>query len=241
VALFRAQCHAATPDAEQGKPPDQEQPTGGEQRGAFPLVGARNPLTRDQIAPGNAAGTDRGEAVNGRMITGLEDFLDRLLGLNVNATELEFGQMAWRGVGVFFFAILLVRLGARRLLAHSAGFDIVVAIVLGSVLSRAINGQAPFFPTLGVSALLVALHHLLATLAFHSHWVSQRVKGRPRILVRNGEVDRAEMCRSKITADDLDENLRLHGNVGKISDVAEARLERNGAVSVVKRSASESK
>ena len=174
------------------------------------------------------------------MIARLETFFDHLLGLDLDATELAFGQMAWRGFVVFSFAIVLVRMGARRLLAHAAGFDIMVAIVLGSVLSRAINGQAPFFPTLGVSVLLVALHHLLATLAFHSHWISERVKGRARILVRDGKINRDEMSHSKITMDDLDENLRLHGNVREISDVAEARLERNGAVSVVKRSATES-
>ena len=167
-------------------------------------------------------------------MTGFQDFLDELLGLSVDATDLAFSQMAWRGFIVFWFAILLVRTGARRLLAHGAGFDIMVAIVLGSVLSRAINGQSSFFPTLGVSALIVALHYALASLTFRSHWLSERVKGRARVLVRDGEVDRQQMGRSNITDDDLDEYLRLHGNVRDLSEVAEARLERNGAVSVVK-------
>jgi uncharacterized membrane protein YcaP (DUF421 family) len=168
------------------------------------------------------------------MLNRFEDFLDELLGLSVEARDLEFDHMAWRGLVVFCYAVLLTRLGARRLLAHSAGFDIMVAVVLGSVLSRAINGQAAFFPTLGVSALLVLLHHVLATLTFHSHWLSQLIKGRPHVLVRDGKMDRVQMARSKITNDDLDENLRLHGNVRNAADVAEARLERNGAVSVVK-------
>ena len=161
-------------------------------------------------------------------------FFDQLLGLDLAPGDLELGHMAWRGVIVFAFAVLLVRLGARRLLAHSAGFDIMVAIILGSVLSRGINGEADFAATLGVSALLVALHHTLATLAFHWHPLSQFVKGRPHVLVRDGVADREQMRRSKITDDDLDENLRLHGNVDDLKSVAEARLERNGAVSVVR-------
>jgi uncharacterized membrane protein YcaP (DUF421 family) len=166
--------------------------------------------------------------------TRIEYYIERLLGLNLGPSELDFDHMAWRGVIVFCFAVFLVRLGARRLLAHNAGFDIMVAVILGSVLSRAINGESAFFPTLGASALLVLLHHVLATLTFHSHWFSQVVKGRAHVLVRDGKVDRDEMCRSKITHDDLDENLRLHGNVSELAQVAEARLERNGAVSVVK-------
>src|SRR5215212_10860240 len=97
------------------------------------------------------------------------DVVDRLLGLSVEAQHLNFGHMACRTIVVFCLAVTLARLGARRFLAHNAGFDIMVAIVLGSVLSRAINGQAAFFPTLGASAVLVALHHVLATLTFHSH------------------------------------------------------------------------
>lgn len=168
------------------------------------------------------------------------DFLDRLLGLGIDAEELGFRHMAWRTLMVFIVAVALARLGARRFLAHNAGFDIMVAICLGSVLSRAINGQAAFFPTLGASILLVSLHHALATWAFHSHAFSQWVKGRPRVLVRDGKIDRRAMARAKITDDDLDENLRLHGNVDSTDDVLEARLERNGSVSVVKAKRDES-
>lgn len=171
------------------------------------------------------------------MVATFQDLLDRLLGLTLDADQLEFHHMAWRTLIVFAVAVVLARAGARRFLANNAGFDIMVAIVLGSVLSRGINGQAAFFPSLGASILLVGLHHLLSTLAFHSHWFSQLVKGRPRVLVRDGEVDRAEMRRAKITDDDLDENLRLNGSIADTGDVAEARLERNGSVSVVKANA----
>ena len=147
--------------------------------------------------------------------------------------DLEFRHMAWRTFVVFCVAVLLARLGARRFLAHNAGFDIMVAIALGSVLSRAINGQAAFFPTLGASILLVGLHHVLATLSFRWHWISVLIKGRSFTLVRNGTVDRREMARTKITDDDLDSNLRLRG-VARRDEVEEARLERNGAISVVR-------
>jgi uncharacterized membrane protein YcaP (DUF421 family) len=178
-------------------------------------------------------------AVSEYMVDGGREFFERLLGLGLSAGQLEFHHMAWRTFIVFCVAVTLARLGARRMLSHSAGFDIMVAVVLGSVLSRGINGDAAFLPTLGASALLVLLHHLLATLTFRSHWLSQLVKGRPRMLVRDGKLDRREMARSKITFDDLDENLRLHGNVRATDHVAEARLERNGAVSVVKSGRSE--
>ena len=166
----------------------------------------------------------------------LHDFADRVLGLNLQASDLHFSHMAARSLIVFTFAVLLARVGNRRMLGHSAGFDIMVAIILGSVLSRGINGQAAFFPSLGASALLVLLHHIMAKLSCHFHWFSLLVKGRPKTLIRAGKPDPVEMRRCSITHDDLDENLRLSGNIARPAEVAEARLERNGNISVVKAS-----
>jgi uncharacterized membrane protein YcaP (DUF421 family) len=168
------------------------------------------------------------------MFAEIWEMVDRVLGLHLEAANLGFGHMTLRAMIVFCVAVVLARVGNRRLLAHNAGFDIMLLVVLGSVLSRGINGQAAFFPTLGVSAVLVGLHHLVATLALHSHWFSQLAKGSPRTLVRRGQVDQAAMRKAKISGDDLEENLRLNGGVSDVREVAEARLERNGSISVVK-------
>lgn len=164
--------------------------------------------------------------------------LDTLLGLSLEAKDLGFGHMAARALVVFACGVILARVADRRMIGHNAGFDIVLMVVLGSVLSRGINGQAAFFPTLGASAVLVLLHHLVAMLALRWGWFSKLLKGAPRTLVRDGRIDRAELKRNKITDEDLDENLRLNGGVRDASEVAEARLERNGSVSVVKKNGS---
>lgn len=169
------------------------------------------------------------------MLHRLWEFANELLGLELGAGELAMRHMVWRTVIVFTFAIVAIRLAVRRLLGHNAGFDIIVAIVLGSVLSRAINGEAAFFPTLGASVLLVALHYVIASLAFRFHRFSELIKGRAYVLVRNGEIDVASMRRCKITPDDLHENLRLNGGTIAQESVAEARLERNGSISVVRK------
>lgn len=178
-------------------------------------------------------GTWSGKAVSCGMFDLFWVWLEQLLGLGRDSMDLEFRHMAWRAVIAFAVAVALARLGARRFLANNAGFDIMLAIVLGSILSRGINGQAAFFPSLGTGILLVALHRVLATFAYQWHWFSVLVKGRPSVLVRDGDVYRDEMCRVKITSADLEESLRLHGNITDPADVAEARLERNGSVSVV--------
>jgi len=169
------------------------------------------------------------------MSTSTYALLNRWLGLQVQSHDLSWQQMALRTVVVFAFGVILMRLADRRFLGHNAGFDVLLGVVLGSVLSRGVNGQAAFFPTLLASAVLVALHRLLGTAAFHSHVFSAALKGPIQVLIREGRVDLRQMRRNKISQDDLEENLRCNGNVADPADVREARLERNGQISVVKR------
>lgn len=163
----------------------------------------------------------------------LAEFLDALLGLSLPPHLLQTSHVAWRTAIVFFAGVALVRLANRRLLGRNAGFDVLLGVLLGSVLSRAINGTAPFGPTLVAGALLVALHHLLAAAATRWHGLSRLVKGQPHVLVRDGRVQPAALARCDLSAEDLEEELRLQGHTGDPREIAEARLERTGTVSVV--------
>jgi uncharacterized membrane protein YcaP (DUF421 family) len=161
--------------------------------------------------------------------------LDHCLGITPDGAGLTFFQMSFRAVLVLLWGIILVRIGDRRLLGRNSGFDMLLMVVVGSVLGRAIIGQGAFLPELGACGVMVLLHHLLAVVACHSDAVSRLLKGRPLLLVRNGAIDRQAMRRGRITPDDLEENLRLNGNVCAAAEAREARLERNGSISVVRR------
>jgi uncharacterized membrane protein YcaP (DUF421 family) len=160
--------------------------------------------------------------------------LTQLLGLHTPVHALSWSQMGARTLVVFIFGLVLVRLADRRFLGRNAGFDILLAFVLGSVLSRAINGQAPFFKSLGASALLVLLHRIVAYIACRWPPFSKLIKGEAVILVKNGQPDQRALHALDISEDDLAENLRLNANLGELAEVAEARLERNGQIGVVK-------
>lgn len=81
--------------------------------------------------------------------------------------------------------------------------------------------------------LRAGLHWFFANLAFRSDRFGTLVKGKTRILIRDGEVDWDEMHRSHISKDDLLSALRLQANVCGWEQVREARLERNGEISVI--------
>jgi uncharacterized membrane protein YcaP (DUF421 family) len=143
------------------------------------------------------------------------------------------GVMALRTVLIYAATLVLVRLGSRRLLSKPSAFDVIVAIMLGSIMSRAINGSAPLFPTLVAGAVLLLMHWLFAMLATRSHWLSVSLKGTRIKLVRDGKVLKDGMRRAKITEDDFAEALRLQLHDDDVSKVQEAYMERSGAISVI--------
>jgi len=165
------------------------------------------------------------------MLEAIGRVLEVALGLGTD--EITALQMLLRTVIIYTFTLTIVRWGEKRFFGKNTAFDLVLSIILGSVISRAINGGAPFFPTLLASVALVAAHRLLAVLAFHSDRFGDWVKGQSRVLIRDGEVDWDAMEASHLTEHDLMGELRLTGQVDDTGRVALAHLERSGDVSVI--------
>ena len=143
-------------------------------------------------------------------------------------------QMSARAVLVFLFGVALVRLGGARAFGKWTALDIVVSIIICLSLSRTLTGNTPLIPTLVSTAVLVALHAVLAQASLRFHPLSLLTKGRPCPLVEDGRVDERALKRHGVGRHDLEEALRK-GGVEDPSQVRLAMLERNGDISVLKR------
>ena len=165
----------------------------------------------------------------------LHDFFISILGPDGQAKELTLLQICIRGLIIFVVGLVMVRIGDRRSLAEKTGFDTLFIVLLGSVLSRAINGTAPFFTTIGASIVLVLTHRVSAFGAYHSHAFGKLIKGRDVAVVRDGAVDWKMMQRHLISKHDLEEDLRLDAKTDDISKIKMARLERSGDISFIQK------
>ncbi len=103
------------------------------------------------------------------------------------------------------------------------------------MLSRAINGTAPFFTTIVAAIALMIIHRIFAYGAFKSHWFGKLIKGQPRTLVRDGEIDWEMMKQNLVSKHDLDEDLHLDAKTEDVSMIKIARLERSGDISFIKK------
>src|SRR5918911_3547035 len=91
------------------------------------------------------------------------------LGLGQEAKEMTVGQMALRAAVVYVVTVAVVRLAKKRFMGRATAFDVILGIMLGSIVSRAVTGNAPFFPALAAGAVLVAMHWLFSSIALRWH------------------------------------------------------------------------
>ncbi len=114
-----------------------------------------------------------------------------------------------------------------------AALDIIVSVIVGSNLSRALTGQASLGGTLAATTALMVLHWLLAQAAARSAWLAGILEGTPIELGRGGSVDQAAMRRNSVSHRDLDEALR-QSSVEDVSKTHRVVLEPSGKITVLK-------
>ncbi|GIJ21967.1 DUF421 domain-containing protein [Micromonospora lutea] len=155
--------------------------------------------------------------------------------LGIGADELTSGQMALRAVLTFIVSVAIVRFGHKRLFGKSTAFDLVVAVMFGSIMSRAITNSLDLVGVWLAGLVLVLMHRLIATISYHVKSFGPLVKGNPVLLVEDGQVRSAGMRKSHVSLADLDEALRGSGSEPDLSRVRLAYLERDGSISVIPR------
>lgn len=165
----------------------------------------------------------------------MSDLLDYLFGPHADSHTITAVQMTTRAVLVFFAALGLLRLSGPRTFGGSTAFDMVVKIMLGAILSRAVVAASPFWGTLLAGLAFVLLHRALAWASYHFDWVAKLVKGQVYVLAEKGQPNPEQLRRLKLSEKDLHEGLHENGNVATLADTEAVYLERDGSISVVKK------
>lgn len=164
---------------------------------------------------------------------GLMKGLEWVLGLHAEPKDFNLLQVCLRSVLTYLVGLAILRLGRNRFLARESAFDVVLAFILGSVLSRAINGTSPLLLSLAASVLLVCIHRALAWLSFRSPRFERLIDGRPDRVISDGRLIPKSARRHLLSSANLEESLRLRARLKDLSQVEEACVEVNGEISFI--------
>lgn len=154
--------------------------------------------------------------------------------LGIGSQSITWYQASLRTVIVYIAALVMVQIGRKRFIGKSTAFDFIVGIILGSLVTGAINStSAPFLGTLVAGFVLVGLHWLFAYITFKSDRLDNLLKGSSRQLVENGEILWDAMEKSDITRDDLLQQVRTVNHTEDLASIKKAFFERSGDISMI--------
>ena len=140
-----------------------------------------------------------------------------------------------RGVVVYLFLIVLLRLTGKRQVGQLSPFDLVLLLVLSNAVQNSMNaGDNSLVGGLVSATTLVGVNWLVGLATYRSKRLEAVVEGRPEVLIHNGRLFENVLSEAKLTHHELDAALRQAGCTC-VADVHSAILENNGSISVTPR------
>ena len=142
------------------------------------------------------------------------------------------GELVLRAVVVYVFLFTVFRLGGKKHIGEMAPFDFVILLILSESVNGALIGEEKSVTGGLISAAtLIGLVHLANYFTWRSKKVERIFEGVPKILVRNGQVNKEAMAEEKVTYSELIEALRREGHTS-LANIRFAVLENDGTITV---------
>ncbi len=148
---------------------------------------------------------------------------------------LPWWELLLRGVIVYAFLLVLIRITGRRQTGMMTPFDFILLLILSNTVQNAMNGgDNSLGGGLFLAGTLVVINWIMLILSRHFRLVHWVLVGRPAFLVRDGEIQEKVMHRERITHHELMSALRQAG-LANIEQAKDVILETNGTISVIHR------
>lgn len=150
------------------------------------------------------------------------------LGGSLFHLRLGIDEKILRSLLVFIFLVFALRLGGKRELAQINVLDLAVLLLASNALQNALIGNDSTVTggVVGAGTLFLA-NYLFVRVTYRNARVRRVLEGRPRVLLRNGKLDRKAMAKEAITAVELEDQL-LDKGMTSFDAVGLIVLETNG-------------
>jgi len=147
-------------------------------------------------------------------------------------TTIPWWEFILRGLLIYGFLLLALRLTGKRQIGQLAPFDLVLLLVLSNAVQNAMNGGDNSLTGGVISATtLLAVNAVVGRLTYKSKRLEKLIEGRPEILIHDGKLFAEVLEREQLTHHELNAALRTAG-CASISEVHYAILENTGQITV---------
>jgi len=143
--------------------------------------------------------------------------------------ELTF--QAFKALAYYIILIGLMRMAGKRLAGQTTTFDLIVLITLGVVLQSAALQKGALNALVFVLTVF-STHRVLAILCARHAWLRHLVRGKPRVLIKDGVIIEQALIDEAMGQAELLAGLRKLG-IESSAHVKLATLEETGHISAV--------
>lgn len=139
----------------------------------------------------------------------------------------------FRTVLIYLMLMLAMRLMGKRQIGELEVSELIITLLLSDIATLPIENQEipvmyAVIPTVTLMTMEIATSQILA----HCPRLKAKLSQMPSMLICQGEIDQKELCRNRLSVDELLAALRQQGVVDP-KEVEYAFLEKNGNLSVV--------
>ena len=139
-----------------------------------------------------------------------------------------------RGTVIFIALLVLMRVVGRRESGGLGLTDVLLVVLVAEAAAPGLHGEGD---SIGDGLVLVTTilfwSVAIDALSYRFPTMAKLLKARPRILIKDGKLNRRVMLREFMTDEEVHSQLRLHG-IQDISVVERAYVEPNGMISIIR-------
>lgn len=144
-----------------------------------------------------------------------------------------------RASAMFAILYLLLRLLGKRELSQLTPFEMVVLVVMGDLVQQGVTHND--FSVTGAALAIATFSFwglVMSWIAYLSPRAEKLLDGRPRVIVKEGEILPDSLRRDRLTRGEIESEMRLAG-IASLKEVAWAIIEPQGKISFIRMDDSE--
>ena len=149
---------------------------------------------------------------------------------------MELHGIILRTVAAWLLLTVLLRLSGKESVSQLSGRTLVLTLVLSDLIDDMAFAEAPVAGFVVAAGTVVLVHMLVSFMATLSDRAYALVEGEHPVIMRQGHMLKRGLRWQRISANELDELLRVQGfDRSRWVEIEEARVEREGKISTLRR------
>ncbi|NUM58008.1 MAG: DUF421 domain-containing protein [Bdellovibrionaceae bacterium] len=149
--------------------------------------------------------------------------------------SLPWWEFVARGIAVYLFILLLLRIGGRKQVGQLSPFDFVLLLIISNSVQNSMNGgDNSLIGGMLIALSLVACNWFLGYFNLKNPSFSYFLEGKPEVFIHNGKLFEEVLTKENISHEELRAILRKNG-VLHIEEVHYGVIESTGDISIIKK------